>query len=85
MNLLKIKYNNYILNYLVLTLKIILLMLSYTRTQKRQTMKRLHKSQAKATGTKYYKGLIQVYAGQKHMESTSDNVGRVKDEYTDSS
>ena len=39
------------------------------------------KSQATETGTKYYKGLIQVYAGQKHMEFKSENFGEVKDEY----
>ena len=39
------------------------------------------KSQAKTTGTKYYKWLLQVYAGQKHMEFKSENLGKVKDEY----
>ena len=36
------------------------------------------KSQAKETGTKYYKGLIQVYAGQKHMEFKSESAGSAK-------
>jgi len=37
--------------------------------------------QAKATGTKYYKGLIQVYAGQKHMEFKSESAGSAKKGY----